>query len=332
VRTGRTGRRLTKNWLTKNWLTKNRLTKNRLTREEGSPMTATTPGRLQSGRASTTAGLTALMRAVDARLPAHRRLADDDHAHHFAAYNPRFKYYAYRPWTARLALRLFDRAFGGFLAEILLRGRHFDAVLADARAAGIDQVLQLGAGYDSAALRHPDLRFIEVDHPATQRTKLAVLAKAGVTASNVTYVPVNLETDPLAEALKRHGFDQGRPTLVGWHGVTFFLQPESFQRALAGIAAICAPSSRLVFDYMDASVIDGTSPYRSARMAARAVARRGEPYTLGMSAASAATAAEAAGFHCLQNLRVTDLIDRFGGERPYCARHDFMGVLTVERR
>ena len=99
-------------------------------------MTTSTPGRLQSGKASSTAGLTAMMRAVDARLPEARRLADDRYAHLYASFNPRFKYYVWRPWTARLALGVFDRMFGGFLAEILLRSRHFDTVLAEARAAG----------------------------------------------------------------------------------------------------------------------------------------------------------------------------------------------------
>ncbi|MEU7905463.1 SAM-dependent methyltransferase [Actinoplanes sp. NPDC049118] len=294
-------------------------------------MTTSTPRRLQSGKASSTAGLTAMMRAVDARLAVDQRLADDRYAHLYAAFNPRFKHYVRSAATAKLSLKLFDRLFGGFLAEILLRSRHFDRVLADARNDGIDQVLLLGAGYDSTPMRHPDLRFVEIDHPATQRAKRAVLAKSGITTDNVTYLPVDLETERLAAVLTPEVFDRGRRTLVGWHGVTFFLEGDAFQHALADIAAICAPGSRLVFDYMDRSVIDGTNEYRSVRTAARLVARRGEPYRLGMDQQSATRAAEAAGFRCLEHLRVTDLIDRFGGARPYCSRKDFMGVLTVER-
>lgn len=294
-------------------------------------MTTSAPRRLQSGRPSSTAGLTAMMRAVDARLAVDRRLADDRYAHLYAAFNPRFKHYVRSPWTAKLSLKVFDRLFGGFLAEILLRSRHFDEVLAGARDDGIDQVLLLGAGYDSTPMRHRDLRFVEIDHPATQRAKRAVLAKSGITTDNVTYLPVDLETERLAAVLTPEVFDRGRRTLVGWHGVTFFLQDAAFERALADIAAVCAPGSRLVFDYMDRSVVDGTNPHRSVRTAARLVARRGEPYRLGMDRETASRAAEAAGFRCLEHLRVTELIDRFGGPRPYCSRKDFMGVLTVER-
>jgi methyltransferase (TIGR00027 family) len=295
-------------------------------------MTTSTPGRLQSGKASSTAGLTAMMRAVDARLPADRRLADDQYARYYAAFNPRFKYYVYRPWTARLALGLFDSLFGGFLAEILLRSRHFDSVIAQARADGIRQILLLGAGYDSAPLRHPDLRFVEIDHPATQRAKRAVLAKSGVETPNVTYLPVDLASERLVDVLTPEVFDRSERSLVGWHGVSFFLQEPAFHHALRDIAAVSAPGSRLVFDYMDQSVIDRTVPYRSVRKAADIVAKRGEPYTLGMDEHAATRAVEAAGFRRLEHLRVTDLIDRFGGARPYCARKDFMGVLTVERQ
>lgn len=294
-------------------------------------MSTSTSGRLQLGQPSRTAGLTAMMRAVDARLPAGVRLADDQFAHLYAAVNPRYRFYAYRPWTARLALRLFDRLFGGFLAEILLRMRHFDTVLSAARANGIRQVLLVGAGYDSTALRHPDLQFFEVDHPATQRAKLAVLRRAGVETGHVRYVPVDLETGTLAEGLAAAGFDPGERSVIGWHGVSFFLQRDAFRRALRDLAALSAPGSRLVFDYMDESVVDGTTRYRSARMAARMVARRGEPYVMGLSRETAVLEAQAAGYRCLEDLRVTDLIDRFGGPAPYCARHDFMGVLTVER-
>ena len=290
--------------------------------------------RLRSGKPSGTAGVTALLRAVDAAQRPRRRLTDDRFAHHFAERSPRFRYYAANPSAAAVSLTAFDRLFAGFVAEILLRVVHFDAELAAAAERGVEQVLLVGAGYEATAQRHPELaglRFFEVDHPATQRAKLAVLGQAGVPTDGVTYLPVDLETQRLDAALAGTGFDPGRPTIVGWHGVTFFLRPAAFRTALADLATVCAPGSRLVFDYMDAAVVDGTTPYAAARRVARAGGKRGEPYSMGLTAPSALAAAADAGFAEVETLRVPELVDRFARPRAPVRRDDFMGVVTVDR-
>lgn len=290
--------------------------------------------RLRSGRPSGTAGVTALLRAVDAARAPGRRLTDDRFARHFAARSPRFKYYARNPATAAVALTAFDRLFGGFVAEILLRVNHFDAELAAAAGRGVDQVLLVGAGYECTAQRHPKLsgmRFYEVDHPATQTAKLRILGAAGVPTDGIRYLPVDLETQSLSAALEDTGFDPARPTLIGWHGVSFFLRPAAFQAALAGLAVVSAPGSRLVFDYMDTAVVDGSTPYGSAKRVAKAVGKRGEPYANGLTAQTALDAAHGAGFARVDTLRIPDLVDRFAPPGTRIRRDDFMGVVTVDR-
>jgi methyltransferase (TIGR00027 family) len=289
--------------------------------------------RLRSGQPSATAEINAQMRAADAALRPHRRLVDDPYARHFVT-NPRYRLLRLTPGVALAGLRVFDRLLGGMLAEILLRGRYFEEALDDAVSRGVRQVVLLGAGYDATALRHPELatvRFFEADHLATQRVKRHILARLGATPTNVTFVPVDFEHDLLASCLEEVDFDVTAPCLVAWLGVSYYLTAESFQRALNGIADICAPGSTLLFDYMDPSVMDGTTTYPGARRAARSVRRRGEPYTLGLSPRAAAEAASAAGFRPVESVRVPDLVRRYGGERPYCRPDDYMGVVTVTR-
>ena len=289
---------------------------------------------LGSGKPSGTAGLNALMRAVDHRLPADRRLADDPYAKLVASRAPRYKYYVKSPLTARLALGAFDKVFGGFLAEILLRVRYLDAVLADAYAQGVRQLVLVGAGYDSTALRHQHLtglKVIEVDHPATQGAKRKIFAAAKVQTPTVTYLPVDLESTSLAESLPGAGFDPEQPALFAWIGVSYYLRRPSFDRALADLASMCAPGSRVLWDYLDPSVVDGTSKYFSAKFAARIVAKRGEPYILGLTPQQAADAASFAGFRTVEALRVPDLVRRYGGRKPYAAASDFMGVALLEK-
>ena len=290
--------------------------------------------RLAAGKPSRTAEITAQLRASDAKLRGSRRLLSDHYARFFVT-NRWYRALRFTATSSLFGLKVFDRAYGGFTAEIILRTRHFDDELTAAAARGVDQVLVLGAGYDSSVQRHAELgraTFFEVDHPATQRAKLAVLDARGLRPANAVYVPVDLERgDKLSTALESAGFDVTRPCLIGWHGVSFFLSPEAFAAALAGLAALSAPGSRLVFDYMDESVVDGTTQYRGAKRGAANVAAAGELYRNGLTQQSAERAAQRAGFRAVDHLRVTDLVRRYGGKRPYCRADDFMGLVTVER-
>lgn len=290
--------------------------------------------RLHAGRASDTAEINAAMRACDARLPDGQRLVGDPYARHFVR-RPLYRVLCGTPLLARWALRGFDLRYPGFLAEILLRARYFDDALRLARSGGIGQVVMLGAGYDATALRQEPgtgQRIFEVDHPSTQRAKLRALSglpRGGARAA--AYVPCDLENGSLTPALRAAGFDPGQPCLIGWLGVSYYLRMPSFRATLGEIATACAPGSRLILDYLDEDVVDGTSRHAGARRATRAVARRGEPYTLGLSPASVAGAAEPHGFRLVESIRVPDLVGRYGGRRPWVRGDDFMGVITLRR-
>src|SRR5882757_7971345 len=78
---------------------------------------------------------------------------------------------------------------------------------------GAEQLVILGAGYDSRPYRFADrlggVQVFEVDHPATSTAKQAkVRALIGEIPANVAYVPV----DNLADKLLRCGYRTTRPT------------------------------------------------------------------------------------------------------------------------
>jgi methyltransferase (TIGR00027 family) len=302
-----------------------------------SSLTTSVPTRLGGGRASATAEINAQMRAADAALVPARRLVGDPFAKHFAA-SPRYRLLRLTPGVALAGLRLFDRLYGGLLAEILLRGRYLEDGLVAAAGQGVTQVVLLGAGYDATALRgpenHPELRgvrFFEVDHPATQQVKRSVLRQIGADTGRITFVPADLAQGVPLDGLVDAGFDVARPCLVAWLGVSYYLSFAAFERILADIAALCAPDSTLIYDYLVPQVVDGTTGYRGARRAARSVRRRGEPYTLGLTDQQAVAAAQAAGFALVDSSRVPELVRRYGGRTPYCRPDDYLGVLTLTR-
>jgi len=162
----------------------------------------------------------------------------------------------------------------GARAQVVIRSRLAEARLA---ASGAGQYVILGAGLDSFAHRSPlarDLRVFEVDHPDTQEAKRSRLRGP---AGTPTYVPVDLEHDPLIEALCTAGLDVTRRVFVSWLGVSMYLTREAIAGTVGALATL-APGSQLVLDYLlPAGLRDGDGQ-TYAELVAPVSAERGEPW------------------------------------------------------
>jgi methyltransferase (TIGR00027 family) len=137
---------------------------------------------------------------------------------------------------------------------IPFRARYAEEVIAAAYRAGVRQAVLLGAGLDTFGLRRPadlpDLRVIEVDHPATQRWKRQRLAELGLPLPDLlSFVECDFETTPVSSALHGTAFRSNRPAVVSWMGVVYYLAKETVSRALAELAGLLPPGSAVVLDY-----------------------------------------------------------------------------------
>jgi methyltransferase (TIGR00027 family)/deazaflavin-dependent oxidoreductase (nitroreductase family) len=283
-------------------------------------------------RSSRTAETNALERAAEALHPPARRLLDDPYAHLFVQ-RPLYRaLLRLRPLALRVLDRV-DKRYPGLHAEIILRARYVDRLV---EAADFDQLVLLGAGYDATAFRHrlaPDVSVFEVDSPQTQAAKRAVVERNRLTSSaRVVYCPCDFELDSVAHVLEAGGFDPERRTLIVWLGVSCYLTLEAFTTALREVASFAPAGARLVLDYMDPDVIDGTTAEVGARRAAEWVAKRGEPYLLGFTPEQLTRELGLAGFDLVDHLRTHELAERF---RPpagvWCRTDDWMGVALAER-
>ena len=283
---------------------------------------------------SLTAEVNAMQRAAESLLPEDRRLIEDPFARHFvrrAHYRLMFR----SPRSARFALPRFDRAFGGLQATIILRARYADDVIRDATAAGVDQVVLLGAGFDSSALRYdgPPATFYEVDSPTTQEAKRAAIEEHGLRAPHPhVFVACDFERDRVSTRLGASGFDPGRPCVAIWLGVSYYLSREAFDQAVGDVAAFSAPASTLVLDYIDPAIPAGTVEDPAARRWMKSVSRRGEPYRFGATPAEMDGHLEAAGFAVREHAGIPDLARRYGNaDGVWCSVKDFVSLVRAKR-
>jgi methyltransferase (TIGR00027 family) len=143
------------------------------------------------------------------------------------------------------------RASAALRAFLVARSRYAEDKLADAVAEGMTQYVLLGAGLDTFAHRnpYPQLRVFEVDHPATQQWKRELLATTRFSdPANLTYAPVDFESQALEKQLEIAGFDFSAPAFFAWLGVVPYLTIEAF-RATIGFIASRGRGSGLVLDY-----------------------------------------------------------------------------------
>jgi len=144
---------------------------------------------------------------------------------------------------------------------------------------GLTQYVILGAGLDTFAYRSElakELRVFEVDHPATQRWKRRQLAAARI-PETATFVPVDFETDSLADHLVEAGFDPSRPALVSWLGVLMYLTRPAIATTIAAIGGF-APGTEIVADYMLPAHLRDEAGSTYVQLVAPATAERGEPW------------------------------------------------------
>ena len=169
----------------------------------------------------------------------------------------------------------------GTLAQATCRSRFTEDQLALAAARGTGQYVILGAGLDSFACRSElagRLRVFEVDHPATQQRKRALLAAAGLAEPpTLTWVPVDFETGELTTSLIAAGLDPAAPAFVSWLGVTMYLTAEAIGATLASLSRL-APGSELVTDYMLTADLRDADGATYVELVMPDSERRGEPW------------------------------------------------------
>jgi methyltransferase (TIGR00027 family) len=175
-----------------------------------------------------------------------------------------FAYAEQRPW-AKHALMFAERfLLGGIFAHYLARKRWIEGEVRRAMETGVRQIVILGAGYDSLAVRlhreFPHVSFFEIDHPATQRSKRESLAPA----ENLHFLPAELSSElPHEVAASCAGFSCGEPSVVIAEGLTMYFHGGRVKELLRSSARLAGSEGRVIFSFMEAAD-DGSISFRGA--------------------------------------------------------------------
>ena len=238
-------------------------------------------------RPSATAQWTALTRALELRRPPRDRIVTDRFA-------PVFLTSPYRRVLDGLRIgaplvRLAERhELAGISAFVLLRHRFIDEHLQTALVDGAEQVIILGAGYDSRAYRFADQLHgrpvHEVDLAPLSRRKAAIVATHpelfGTTS--IRRVEIDFRADSLAARLLESGFTVGARTFVVWEGVSMYLTRDAVAQTLDTLRDVCGTGSTLAMDFWHAP--GGLHPFdQLRRVAAASIRLIGEPVTFGLA-------------------------------------------------
>ena len=162
--------------------------------------------------------------------------------------------------------------------SVVARTRLIDDAIAAALSEHPQQLVILGAGFDSRAFRLPGLRGItvfEVDHPDTQAAKQRILARAlPALPTQVRFVACDFQQGSLETAMAAARYSEAARSFILWEGVTNYLTEAAVDATLRWCAR-ASPGSLLLFTYVHRDVLSNPAQSPAARLFA-SLAKAGE--------------------------------------------------------
>lgn len=244
---------------------------------------------MRTDQPSITAENNAAVRALESMRPAEERLCQDPYARYFVSDSLRGPPDLYPALAAQIAD--WDKKFPGVCDAIAVRTRFVDDCLEAALAGGLQQLIILGAGYDTRALRFDRLKknvaVFELDHPATQKMKLHRCRHIRAAfPERMAFVPIHFEQENLGQKLFDHGYDRTRKSFFIWEGMSYYLSAAAVDDILAFISRHAAQGSVIAFDYLPPTVVGGSSRLTEAAALGTALKHLGEAFVFGIDPAT----------------------------------------------
>lgn len=258
---------------------------------------------------SKTAETIAMVRVSESKKPEAERVCYDPYAIRFISQEV-LDFVTNNPEKYRALINQNERLVPGARNSIVARVRFFDDIVESAVNDGLEQLVILGAGYDTRSYRIEGLdkvKIFEVDHPVTQEVKIEKIKEIfSSLPDHVTYVPVDLEIDDLKQEILKSGYDSSKKTLFIMEGILMYLTPDIVDEVLSFMVHNSGKESAIVFDYIPLSVVDGTCELEAGRNWRKGVMDVGEPFLFGVKDGTIKSFLVQRGFSKIRNMTSED--------------------------
>ncbi|MET3026348.1 class I SAM-dependent methyltransferase [Flavobacterium sp. UW10123] len=212
---------------------------------------------MKADKTSRTAQYMAFFRALETRQ--RERLFADPYAIHFLDSKLRIvTHLSQFSLIAKYIFNTINKKIPGALSSGIARTKYIDSLLEKAVSNGVEQVIILGAGFDTRAVRLNFLQsipVIEIDHPNTSNFKAEIYKnRIGQIPENVKFLQIDFNKQNLDQLALEHNLDFSKPTAVIWEGVTNYLTEEAVKSTFVFISKFAA-NSHIIFTYVHKDIL-----------------------------------------------------------------------------
>ena len=179
--------------------------------------------------------------------------------------------------------RLENYIIPGIQLHYLVRKRRIEEIALDALNDDFRQIVIFGAGFDTLAVRlhrnFPDVNFIEVDYPTTQKAKKIAIEKHRLISENLKFVPLDITNEKFSQQLSSNKFyRQNTKTLFIAEGLLMYLRKAEIENLFDFVLQNSAKNSRFAFTFMERQS-DGRIAFRnSSKFVDFWLKKNGEPF------------------------------------------------------
>ncbi|NML22648.1 SAM-dependent methyltransferase [Pseudoflavitalea sp. G-6-1-2] len=285
-------------------------------------------------KASRTAQYMAFFRALESTRPADKRLFNDPYARFFLDNGlRRWINLSTIPFARKIIHRIAHKRIPGGLSSGVARTRYIDDLLKSTIDKGVKQVIMLGAGFDTRAMRLDFLHntnIIEIDHPNTAKQKLgAIQSEMGNLPQNTRFYQMDFNEQSLEDLAHTRNIDMSLPTTFIWEGVSNYLT----DKAVAGTFAFFekfASGSYIIFTYVHQQMLDEPHSFFGGEKLLNDLANIEERWTFGWYPEDLPQYLEK--YHCtlIEDKGAVEYRDIYMPERPERG-YEFYRVAMAER-